>query len=217
MKDRRMAATILAAVLALPWPGAARAADSPQPSPPAAAGVDVDTLEMVKAFLKIPTSELPVDLIPRFLAVDPAALPKPLRRPTAAKRLELYTLKQLGQTRKQGNIIIPDAQCEAPKDAKSQDVALLMKAGYQEITEEEEAWLTGRTRCTEHDMLCEFSLQILDEEFGAGRKVRRRRRYFLFCRNSCDPLMVLVGVHRAHVNDPNTNFFGTGAGPVCSR
>ncbi|MCX5797253.1 MAG: hypothetical protein NTY77_17315 [Elusimicrobia bacterium] len=203
---RRAAGLLLAAVLVLPWAAPARAADA-----------DTDTVEMVEAFLKMPTAELPPEHIPRFLAVDPAALPKKLRRPYEARRLELYTLKQLGQTRKKGNIITPEDHCEAPKDAKSQDISLLMKVGYVEITEEEKDWLTHRTHCTEQDMLCEFTLQILDEKVGSGPKARKRRRYFLFCGAGCDPLMVLVGVYRARVKDPNTNFFGTGAGPVCSR
>jgi hypothetical protein len=159
--------------------------------------------------------KLPADFIPRFLAVDPAALPRKLRRPYEAKRLELYSLKQLGQTKKKGIVILPDDRCEEPKDAKSQDISILMSAGYQEITEDEEIWVSHRTRCTEHDMLCEFTLQILDEQAVSGRK--KRRRYFLYCSIGCDPLMVLIGVHRAHVNDPNTNFFGTSPAPVCSR
>ena len=212
-----MTGAILAALLALPWAGTARSEDVSQAAPAAAGVLDADTLEMVEAFLKLPAEQLPAAYIPRFLAVDPAALPKKLRRPYEARRLELYSLKQLGQTRKKGNILLPDDHCEAPKEAKSQDIAVLKMAGYVEITEDEEIWLTQRTRCTEQDMLCEFTLQILDEKVGSGKKARPRRRYFLFCHVGCDPLMVLVGVHREHINDPNTNFFGTGAGPVCSR
>jgi hypothetical protein len=216
MTGRGLAAA-LSALLALSGPASARAADPAPTSQDPAGALDEDTLAMVKAFLRMPTEQLPPEHIPKFLALDPAALPKKLRRPFEAKRLELYSLKQLGQTRKQGNILMPDDHCEVPKEAKSQDVSLLMMAGYKEITEDEEIWVGQRTRCTEHDMLCDFSLQILDERVGSGKKARRRRRYFLFCSLACDPLMVLVGVHRAHVNDPNTNFFGTGAGPVCSR
>jgi hypothetical protein len=209
---------MLAALLVLLCAGAVRADEESKAAASASpAPLDIDTLEMVKAFLKLPVNELPADFIPRFLAVDPAALPGKLRRPYEAKRLELYSLRQLGQTKKKGIVILPDDRCEVPKDAKSQDISILMSAGYQEITEEEERWLTQRTRCTEHDMLCEFSLQVLDEKVGAGHKARRRRRYFLFCGAACDPLMVLVGVHRAHVKDPNTNFFGVNASPVCSR
>jgi len=181
------------------------------------APLDADTAAMVEAFLKLPTEALPAEHISRFLAVDPEALPKKLRRPFQAKRLELYSLKQLGQTKKKGFVLTPEDHCEAPKEAKSQDISILMMAGYQEITEEEKEWVGRRTHCKEQDMLCEFTLQILDEKLGSGKRPRYRRRYFLFCSAACDPLMVLIGVHRAHVKDQNTNFFGTGAGPVCSR
>ena len=183
----------------------------------AAAPLDADTAAMVEAFLKLPTESLPAEHISRFLAVDPEALPKKLRRPFQAKRLELYSLKQLGQTKKKGLILTPEDHCEAPKEAKSQDISVLLMAGYQEITEDEKEWVGRRTHCNEQDMLCEFSLQILDEKLASGKRPRYRRRYFLFCSAACDPLMVLIGVYRAHVKTSNTNFFGTGAGPVCSR
>jgi hypothetical protein len=198
---------VLAALLVLPWAGAAGSGGP----------LDADTLEMVQAFLKLPADQLPSEHIPRFLAVDPASLPKKLRRPFAAKRLELYSLRQLGRAKKKGSVIVPDDHCEAPKDAQSRDIALLKSVGYSEITEDEEVWLTKKTRCTEQDMLCEFTLQILDEQIGTGKKARRRRRYFLYCGAGCDPLMVLVGAYRARANTNNTQFFGVASGPVCSR
>jgi hypothetical protein len=215
----------LAVLLSLFWAVMARSEDGA--AAPAAAEVrvstenpvalDADTLEMVKEFLKLPADKLPLEFIPRFLAVDPASLPRKLRRPFEARKLELYSLKQLQQTKKKGIVLLPDDHCEAPKEAKSQDFNVLRMAGYKEITEEEDIWLTKRTRCTEQDMLCNFSLQILNEKVGSGRQARMRRRYFLYCWIGCDPLMALVEIYRAHADDSSTNFFGSGGGPVCSR
>jgi hypothetical protein len=172
-----------------------------------------DTVDMVQAFLKLPIDQLPVEHIDEFIAVDPESLPKKLRTPFKARRLELYTLKQLHKRKKYGTIIASDEACAVPHEAKSGEVGLLRMVGYQEIDEEEKQWLEDKTKCTERDMLCEFTLQIVDETV----KKKRVRHYYLYCKGAaCDALFVLVGTRRAGVKAKQTNFFGSGS-PVCTH
>lgn len=185
---------------------------------PAAAPASTETVHLVELFLKAPIDQLPPESLERLLGLDPESLPKKLRRPYQARSLEIQSLKHMADRKKKGSVLTPEDKCEVPKPAKSQDVKVLMGAGYQEITDEEERWLTQKTRCTEHDMLCEFTLQILDEQRGTGKKKTVERRYFLYCRGaSCDPLMILVGVHRAGAKAPQSNFFGVQSSPICSH
>jgi hypothetical protein len=181
------------------------------PALSAAAGkADAETVKKVESFLKRPTAELPPDRIDEFVAIDPESLPKKLQVPFKAKRLELFTLKQMAEGKKKGLIRTPDEHCEVPREAKSGDARVLLMAGYEEITGEEVGCITERTKCTEMDMLCEFSLQILVER--VGKKKERSSRFFL---HEKDPLMAVVAGCRS-ASGGNTHFFGRG-GPVCSH
>jgi hypothetical protein len=166
--------------------------------------LDPDTLEMVKAFLKMPTKELPAEHVPKFLAVDPEALPKPLRKPFQAKRIELYTLKQLADGKKRGSVRMPEANCDIPKDTRSTSAATLRMAGYEEIEELEEDYVMQQTKCTEHDMMCEFTLQIL--MLPKSKNGGKTRLLFLYDE---DPLFALVAQYRQH-GQSSTHFFGLG-------
>ena len=180
------------------------------PARAAAAGkaLDGDTLAMVKAFLKLPTEKLPAEHVPRFLAVDPELLPAKLRRPFRAKRIELHTFRQLADGKKKGNIRMPDENCLVPKEATSREVGILKMAGYAEITDQEERFLIEQTKCTEHDLMCEFTLRIIiDKE----NKIEGRRLFM----HGKDPMMALVGTYRAYGRTRQTNFFGMGF-PTCA-
>ena len=171
---------------------------------------DKDTLAMVETFLKLPTQNLPPEHIPRFLAVEPSALPKKIRTAFEAKRLELYTLKQMTDGKKKGSVRMPEKDCAVPRDAKSDSVKLLLMAGYLEIGQEEESFVMDETRCTERALMCEFSLQIVAGK--AGRKGAARRRLFLHAK---DPLFGLISEYREVGRRRQTNFFGEGHA-VCS-
>jgi hypothetical protein len=182
----------------------------------AAAPADADTVKMVEFFIKAPVESLPAEHVDEFLAVDPDSLSKTLRTKFKAKRLELYTLKVLAHRKKYGTIISAEENCEVPHEAKSGEIDLLKRVGYQEITEDEEQWVQRKTKCSERKMLCEFTLQIVDDSGGPKNKKRVRRRYFLYCKNACDPLYVLIGAHRAQADGKQTDFFGVGS-PVCTQ
>ncbi|MBI5241330.1 MAG: hypothetical protein HY926_12730 [Elusimicrobia bacterium] len=169
-----------------------------------------DKVKLVQAFLDMPTAELPADLVPEFLAVDPATLPEKLREPFAAKRLELYALKQIVGGKKRGAVRMPEENCAIEKEAKADSARILMMAGFGPITEDEERFVMDKTNCTERDLMCEFSLQIVGVK--AAKKKPAHRLLFLHLR---DPLMALVGQYREMGRVKQTNFFGIG-GPVCA-
>lgn len=174
-----------------------------------------ETVHLVELFLKTPIPDLPPESINPFLAIAEDSLPKKLRRRFSSRKIELYSLMQLSKGKKRGNFRVMDEKCEAPQQASSADIGLLMDSGYVEISPDEESYLTQKTKCTELDMLCEFSLQIRDEAVVVRRKKQVRRRYFLYCSSACDPLMALVAVYREHGKDNSTQFFGIG--PTCHR
>ena len=155
---------------------------------------------MVKAFIKAPTSSLPPDSIERFISVDGAVLPKKLRRPYEAKKLELQTLRNISRSRKRGMMRTPEADCSAPPESRGRTAGLLKLAGFEEISEEEEAFLMKETKCTEEELMCEFSLTAAVEKKGK----RKILRYFL---HENDVLFALVGKFRAGPRG-DTNFFG---------
>jgi hypothetical protein len=192
----------------------ARAAQKePAPSPassPAGAPTAQDKEKLVRAFLDTPTAELQPDLIPEFLAIDPGELPKKLRQPYEAKRLELYTLKQIIEGKKKGNVRMPEADCAIDKEAKGDSVGVMKMAGYEEISEDEERWVMDKTKCTERDLQCEFTLQVL----AAKAKKTGHARRFLFLHPK-DPIFALVSQYREQGRAKQTNFFGIGA-PACT-
>jgi hypothetical protein len=169
-----------------------------------------ETVREVEAFLKVPTSDLPPGRIDAFLAIDLDSLPAKLQVPFKAKRVELYTLKQLAEGKKKGTIRTPDANCDVPKDAKSGQAKVLLMAGYEEITDDELSCVMSRTKCSERELMCEFSLQEVIEL--VGKKKEKRYRFFFHTR---DPIMAVVGGCRGG-NGQQTNFFGRGA-PICSH
>ncbi|OGR86801.1 MAG: hypothetical protein A3J74_06395 [Elusimicrobia bacterium RIFCSPHIGHO2_02_FULL_57_9] len=168
-----------------------------------------ETVKLAELFLKAPLDSLPPESIDFFMALDASALPVKLQRPFKVRRLEIKTARKLSEGGKKGNFRIIQTECEVTEDADEMDIRVLQSVGFMEITEEEKEHLEQRTKCTERDMLCEFSLKILKHK-TADKTIRRR--YFLHGR---DPLMVLVGAFRNKIKDSNTPFFGSGAGPTC--
>jgi hypothetical protein len=160
--------------------------------------------KFVEQFLKVPVEELEASEIEDFLTIDPKVLPKRLQRPYEARKLELFTLRHLAYSRKKGLVRTPDKDCSIPMEAKSGDPLSLKRAGYMPIGEDEEQNLIDKTKCTERELMCETTLQVVivkDEKTGKVKK----RRYFLYPN---DPLMPLIAAYREGKNiGGNTNFF----------
>ncbi len=193
-------AAVFAAQLSL------RAAESPKKA-------TADQVKIVEFFIKTPVSQLPPDRVDDFMAVDVQTLPVKLREPYKARQLELYTLKHLAANNKKGLIRMPEKSCAIPDEAKSDKSGIMRAAGFMEIKEDEEQMLLEKTQCTERDLMCESSLQIVVERVPKTNKVKRRR-YFLY---TTDPLTALVAGYRSGKNvGGNTNFFSKAA-MLCSH
>ncbi len=169
---------------------------------------DPDDVKLVQLFLKTPTSDLPQEAVPHFLEIDPESLPKKLQEPYKGKRLELYTLKQMSDNKRQkGMIRSPSPTCDVVGEAKSQDIRALLMAGYVEIEGDDVACLMKKTHCTEHGLMCEFSLQIVEQK-------KKGRRYFLY---GNDPLMIFLAECRPGAEKHgNSNFFSA-MKPSCTE
>ncbi len=196
MKGRMLSILLAAALLfAVCGPAAAK-------SDKKVKRADKETVKMVKTFLKVPIKKLPLGSIEPFLAIDPESLPRRFRRKYKSRRLELNTLRHLAKSKKRGFIRRPTLDCEPGEGSKTTEPGLLKFAGYVEISEEEEGYVLTRTGCTELDLMCEFSLQIIIEE-KKGR--RKRRRLYL---HSKDPLNAFVSEYRQGRGARQSKFFG---------
>jgi hypothetical protein len=174
---------------------------------------DEKTIKFIESFVGIPVDRIPPDRVNDFMKVDLSTLPKKLRTKAEARKFELHVLKQVADGKSRGMIRTPETRCAIDDATKSDDVAALKMAGLQEIDTPEEEHLEKETSCSERELMCEFSLQIVllrDKKTGKPTG----KRYFL---HPNDPLMALVAAYRS-ANDVggNTPFFG-GMKPSCSH
>lgn len=174
-----------------------------------------ETVSMVEKVLKTPTEELPPGVVPPFLAVDPESLPKKLRQRFLAKRVELYSLKHLADTKKRGAVRMPDYSPApaVPDEGQSDNPGILLMAGYTELTESELDYVKDKSKCTERDLETEFSLKITVTRDPKTRKVVGRRLFL----HAKDPLQGMVAAFRSQSGvGGQTNFFGVG-GFTCAH
>ena len=174
------------------------AAASPPPD-------QADDAKFVEAFVATPVTDLTPPAITRFMHVDPKTLPPKLQTRYDSRRVELQALRQLAESKKKGLIRSPEKDCAIATESKSDSADALSMGGFEEIQEDEEQMLQDKTQCTERDLMCESSLQIVVVRDPKTHKIKRRRLFLL----PNDPLMALVGSYRANKNvGGNTNFFG---------
>ena len=164
---------------------------------------DADTVKLVNQVLKVQIADIPPEAIEAFLAVDGESLPKKIQKRFEARKIELYTLKHLadGKKKKSNWRIINPEECSRPKESSSQEIGLLMLAGFGKVSADEVAYTESKSKCTQRDMMCEFSLQVIIEKKG-----KEEKRTYLIHGN--DPLMAYVSEYRAGMSGGNTNFFG---------
>ena len=161
------------------------------------ASANKTTVELVEYFLKVPTAEANPALIEPFLAVNADSLPKKLRGKAAAKQVEISALIRLHDTKKMGSIIQEKVDCSAKDFVKPLSMAGYF-GGYEEVTENELKYVSDKTKCTEEDLGCRFSLLIFYE--------KKKDRILKF--NPNDPIMAIVAEVRN--KGGSTNFFGSG-------
>lgn len=188
---------------------------------------DEKTVNLVREFLKKKTAQLPVSDIPEFVSIDPPTLPAGLRPKYIARREELLALKRLAAAKKKaglrrlGQEELPRSACPAP--IEMDDPRTMRGFGFEEISDQEEIYLMQQTRCSECELIKEFSLTPVRKKDatasvgapeGGSKPAERRRgrpRYFL---HENDPLLLLVYAYRQGRSAFGTNFFGVGH-PAC--
>lgn len=177
----------------------------------AAEPADAKTVRMVKVFLRTPVEQVPPEAVEGFMALDPGALPKGLRLKTRARQLQLGEIRRLADGKKKGSWrTIVQNDCSWVEPLTPENLRMLRMAGFNELREDEKEFLEKKTDCREMDLMCEFSLKILE---GAERG-RLRRRYFLYW---LDPLWAYVAEYNAGQTSNDTRFFGLGGSIRCAR
>jgi hypothetical protein len=161
---------------------------------------DATTVRLAEYFLKTDLGAADPKLVSPFLAVDPATLPKRLRVKTAAKQIEIHSLLKLHDTKKKGNWLQEaDKGCQLTDIVKPlKDIPIFQLAEFVDITEEEEQFTMQRTKCTELDLGCQFTLIIFFDK-GKPRRLMLQKK---------DPLFAIIA--QSHGKGGQTNFFGAG-------
>ncbi|MBI3564015.1 MAG: hypothetical protein HY079_02325 [Elusimicrobia bacterium] len=180
---------------------AARAADSKTAEVLAAekAAAEKTTVQLVEYFLKVPTSEADPKLVNPFLAVDTQTLPKKLRKKALGKQIEIRNLIKLHETKKAGSILMPLEGC-SEKDfvLPLNQASFYLGLGYEEVNEDELEYVKNKTKCTEVDLGCRFTMKLF------FTKSKPRRMMFI----PEDPIMAIVAESRG--KGGSTKFFGLG-------
>jgi len=184
-----MTSLLLSALLLIAGPARA---DEPKTA-------DKTTIQLVEYFLKTPLEDANTKLVEPFLAVDPESLPKKLRMKAKGKQIEIRDLIKLHDTKKAGVLIQPKNDC-SEKDFVSglDELPFYRQLGYEEVNEDELEYVKNKTKCTEIDLGCRFSLHIF------FKKGKDRRLFFV----PSDPIMALVA--ESHGKGGSTKFFGLG-------
>lgn len=173
----------------------ARGADSKPAEKPA----DKTTVQLVEYFLKVPPSEANPKLVEPFLAVKTETLPKKLRKRAAAKQTEINAILRLHDTHKSGYIIQPMPDCNEKDFVKPLSMAPYFPfPSYETVNEDELKYVMNKTKCTEIDLGCRFSMLIFFQ--------KKKDRVVKFA--AADPIMALVAESRQ--KGGSTNFFGSG-------
>jgi len=174
---------------------------------------DTETIRLVELFVNAQTSDLPPEKVPDFLAVDPKTLPAKLRTSWLVKREELLALKKISDGTKKPPIRRIDVPPPAARDCLPLEGAaadaVLRSAGYSDVEEDEVQFIMEQTKCTECELMVEFTLEkALKRTKGKKGGATARTYYFLHPK---DPLWTLVGAYRAGNRNPfGTAFFGIG-------
>ncbi|OGS40242.1 MAG: hypothetical protein A2506_04850 [Elusimicrobia bacterium RIFOXYD12_FULL_66_9] len=165
---------------------------------------DATAKQIVDYALRTPTAEMDPTLANAFLDLDLEKLPKKKKEKAQAKKLELQTLLKISAGKKKGGIRWPTPDGCKPKIYGPGDVGALAIAGFEEIKEDEESFLEERTKCSELELCCEFSLTIalIPQKKGPPLKL-----YFL---HANDPINVLLAEYRNKNAGGQTKFFGGG-------
>lgn len=164
-----------------------------------------DTVKLVRYVTTTDTADLNPEVIPPFMEVDAATLPGSLRPKYRAKVAELEALRTIAEGKKKPPIRRAGKEENHDCDIEEGTLAyvnMLKETGFEPIATDEENFLLSRTKCTQCELMSEFTLKIV--VVPAKKKGERPTAYRFL--SVSDPLMALVAQYRSkHVG---TNFFG---------
>lgn len=147
-------------------------------------------VKIVQYMLKTPLNEANPTLVSGFMKLDAQSLPVKLRDKTRAKQLEIDAVVKIHKGKKKGPFRFP-AGCEIKRYEGPEGIRIMgMISGNVEIDGAEEDYIEKKTNCTEDNLLCEFSLNIV---LMKRKDKPPLKRYFIMDR---DPLMALVAEKR---------------------
>ncbi|MCR4296254.1 MAG: hypothetical protein NUW21_12020 [Elusimicrobia bacterium] len=154
-------------------------------------GPDEETrVKIAEYMLKTPLDEANPTLVSGFMKLDTATLPKKLREKSRARQMEIDAVVKIHKGKKKGPFRFPET-C-TPKVYKGAEGlrAMQMIHGNGEIEGDEKDYIERKTNCTEEQLMCEFSLNIV-VIMRPGKPPLQR--FFLM---DMDPLMALVAEKR---------------------
>ena len=168
----------------------------------ASAGPDQETqIKMVEYMLKTPLDQSDPVLVSGFMKIDTAALPKKLRDKARARQMEIDAIVKIHQGKKKGPFRFP-AACEIKRYEGPEGIRIMgMIMGNEEIMSDEEEYIEKKANCTEDQLICEFSLNIV---IMKRKDKPPLKRYFLMGQ---DPLMALVAEKRGGGASAGNKYF----------
>jgi hypothetical protein len=158
-------------------------------------------IKMAEYMLKTPLDEADPTLVSGFMKLDPESLPKKLRDKVRGKQMEIDAVVKIHKGKKKGPFRFP-AACqlkyyEGPEGIRVMNYII----GNVEIAGEEEEYLELKGNCTEEQLMCEFSLNVVIIKRPGKAPLKR---YFLM---EQDPLMAWVAEKRGGGASAGNQYF----------
>lgn len=158
-------------------------------------------IKIVEYMLKTPMNEADPTLVSGFMKLDPESLPKKLRDKARGKQMEIDAIVKIHKGKKKGPFRFPTA-CEIKTYEGPEGMRVMgMIQGNTEIAGEEEEYIELKTNCSEDQLMCEFSLNIVITRREGKPPLKH---YFLM---SQDPLMALVAEKRGGGGSAGNKYF----------
>ncbi|MFI5347616.1 MAG: hypothetical protein ACHQ51_14670 [Elusimicrobiota bacterium] len=162
---------------------------------------DKETIELVQYFLKVPLAKASTKLIDPFLAVKTETLPAKLRGKAAAKQVEIGALLRIHEREKVGSLVYPLDGCDEKTFVKPLSMApFFPEPSYEKVNEDELKYVMDKTKCTEIDLGCRFSLLIFFE--------KKKDRIIKFA--ASDPIMAIVAESHGGGGGGSSKLFNLG-------
>lgn len=158
-------------------------------------------IKVAEYMLKTPMNEANPTVVAGFMKLDTSTLPKKLRDKARAKQMEIDSVVKIHKGKKKGPFRFP-AACEIKRYEGPEGIRIMgMIQGNEEIEGEEEEYIERKTNCSEDQLMCEFSLNIV---IMKRKDKPPLKRYFMM---SQDPLMALVAEKRGGGGSAGNQYF----------